>query len=75
MSLFGLKFSNPKRNPENKKTIDFIPNVLKSGPAFILAKRYSFDQMQSQFQHITGLMANKAKINILGTIASPVSLS
>ena len=55
--------------PENKKTIDFIPNVLKSGPAFILAKRYSFDQMQSQFQHITGLMANMAKINILGTIA------
>jgi len=55
--------------PENKKTIDFIPNVLKSGPAFVLAKRYSFDQMQSQFQHITGLMANMAKINILGTIA------
>jgi len=25
--------------------------------------------MQSQFQHITGLMANMAKINILGTIA------
>jgi len=55
--------------PENKKIIDFIPNVLRSGPAFILAKRYSFDQMQSQFQHITGLMANMAKINILGTIA------
>ena len=55
--------------PENKKIIDFIPNVLKSGPAFVIAKRYAFDQMQSQFQHITGLMANMAKINILGTIA------
>ena len=55
--------------PENKKIIDFIPNVLKSGPAFVIAKRFSFDQMQSQFQHITGLMANMAKINILGTIA------
>jgi len=55
--------------PENKKTIDFIPNPLKSGPTFVIAKRYSFDQMQSQFQHITGLMANMAKINILGTIA------
>jgi hypothetical protein len=55
--------------PENKKIIDFIPNILRSGPAFIVAKRYAFDQMQSQFQHITGLMANMAKINILGTIA------
>ena len=55
--------------PENKKIIDFMPNILKSGPCFVVAKRYSFDQMQSQFQHITGLMANMAKINILGTIA------
>ena len=55
--------------PENNKIIDFMPNMLKSGPCFVVAKRYSFDQMQSQFQHITGLMANMAKINILGTIA------
>ncbi len=55
--------------PENKKIIDFMPNVLNSGPCFVVAKRYAFDQMQSQFQHITGLMANMAKINILGTIA------
>jgi hypothetical protein len=55
--------------PENRKTIDFMPNPLKSGPCFVVAKRYSFDQLQSQFQHITGLMANMAKINILGTIA------
>ena len=55
--------------PENKKIIDFMPNMLKSGPCFVVAKRYAFDQMQSQFHHITGLMANMAKINILGTIA------
>ena len=55
--------------PENKKTIDYMENPLRSGPCFVVAKRYSFDQMQSQFQHITGLMANMAKINILGTIA------
>jgi hypothetical protein len=55
--------------PENKKTIDYMESPLKSGPCFVIAKRYSFDQMQSQFQHITGLMANMAKINILGTIA------
>jgi hypothetical protein len=55
--------------PENRKIIDFMPNILKSGPCFVIAKRFSFDQLQSQFQHITGLMANMAKINILGTIA------
>ena len=55
--------------PENKKIIDFMPNVLSSGPCFVVAKRYAFDQMQSQFHHITGLMSNMAKINILGTIA------
>jgi len=55
--------------PENKKIIDFIPNPLRSGPCFVVAKRYAFDQLQSQFQHITGLMSNMAKINILGTIA------
>ena len=55
--------------PENRKIIDFMENPLKSGPCFVVAKRYSFDQLQSQFQHITGLMANMAKINILGTIA------
>ena len=55
--------------PENKKIIDFIPNPIRSGPCFVVAKRYAFDQLQSQFQHITGLMANMAKINILGTIA------
>jgi hypothetical protein len=52
-----------------------MPNVLKSGPCFVVAKRYAFDQMQSQFQHITGLMANMAKINILGTIAMEDAVS
>ena len=55
--------------PENRKIIDYMENPLESGPCFVIAKRYSFDQLQSQFQHITGLMANMAKINILGTIA------
>ena len=55
--------------PEGRKIIDFIPNPLTSGPMFVIAKRFAFDQMQSQFQHVIGLMANMAKINILGTIA------
>ena len=55
--------------PENKIILDFIPNPLKSGPRFVIAKRYSFDQMQGQFHHVIGLMANMAKINILSVIA------
>jgi hypothetical protein len=55
--------------PDTRTIIDYIPNPLLSGPMFVVAKRYSFDQMQSQFQHVIGLMANMAKINILGTIA------
>ena len=55
--------------PENKIILDFIPNPLKSGPRFVVAKRYSFDQMQSQFHHVIGLMANMAKINVLSVIA------
>lgn len=55
--------------PENKIILDFIPNPLKSGPRFVIAKRYSFDQMQSQFHHVIGLMANMAKINVLSVIA------
>jgi len=55
--------------PENKVIIDFVPNPLKSGPRFVVAKRYSFDQMQSQFHHVIGLMANMAKINVLSVIA------
>src|SRR6056300_1948705 len=55
--------------PENKVILDFIPNPLKSGPRFVVAKRFSFDQMQGQFQHVIGLMANMAKINVLSVIA------
>ena len=55
--------------PENQIILDFIPNPLKSGPRFVVAKRFSFDQMQGQFQHVIGLMANMAKINVLSVIA------
>jgi len=55
--------------PENRIILDFIPNPLKSGPRFVIAKKFSFDQMQSQFHHVIGLMANMAKINVLSVIA------
>jgi len=51
------------------KIVDFVPNPLKSGPAFVVAKRYSFDQLQGQFDQTVGLMAAMAKINIMSVIA------
>ena len=55
--------------PEKMEIIDFVPNPLKSGPRFVVAKRFAFDQMQGQFHHTIGLMANMAKINVLSVIA------
>ena len=48
--------------------LDCIPNPLSSGPAFVMTKRFSFDQLQSQYHHVFGLMAMMAKLNILGLI-------
>jgi len=53
----------------SKKIVDFVPNPLKSGPAFVIAKRFSFDRLQGQFDQVVGLMASMAKINILSVIA------
>jgi len=53
----------------SKKIVDFVPNPLKSGPAFVIAKRFSFDRLQGQFDQVIGLMASMAKINILSVIA------
>ncbi len=55
--------------PENKIILDFIPNPLGSGPAFVVAKKFSFDQLQGQYDQIIGLMASMAKINVMSIIA------
>jgi hypothetical protein len=54
--------------PELSMQLGFVPNPLSSGPAFVMTKRFSFDQLQSQFHHVFGLMAMMAKLNILGLI-------
>ena len=68
-----VEYMNPEGtyviHPASKKIVDFIPNVLKSGPAFVVAKRFSFDKLQGQFDQVVGLMAAMAKINILSVIA------
>jgi len=56
-------------HPASKKIVDFVPNPLKSGPSFVIAKRFSFDKLQGQFDQVIGLMASMAKINILSVIA------
>jgi len=48
--------------------LDMIPNPLDSGPAFVMTKRFSFDRLQGQYEHVFGLMAMMAKLNILGLI-------
>jgi hypothetical protein len=49
--------------------LDYIPNPLGSTPAFVVAKRFSFDQLNGQYDHVIGLTAAMAKINILAIIA------
>jgi len=49
--------------------LDFVPNPLSSGPAFVVAKKFSFDQLEGQYDQIIGLMAAMAKINVMSIIA------
>jgi hypothetical protein len=55
--------------PESKQILDFTPNPLKSGPRFVVSKRFSFDRLSGQYDHVLGLMAAMAKINVLSIIA------
>ena len=54
--------------PERNMILDFIPNVL-STPPFVFMKRVSFDELKGQYDHVIGLMAMMAKINIMSAIA------
>lgn len=56
--------------PSMGAVIDFMPNPLESGPAFVVGKKFSFDRPVNQYHHVFGLMAMMAKLNILGMIAS-----
>jgi hypothetical protein len=55
--------------PDTKQILDFTPNPLKSGPRFVISKRFSFDRLSGQYDHVLGLMAAMAKINVLSIIA------
>ena len=55
--------------PQAKQILDFTPNPIKSGPRFVVSKRFSFDRLSGQYDHVLGLMAAMAKINVLSIIA------
>jgi len=55
---------------ESEQVLDFIPNPLESGPAFVISKRFAFDELKSQYTHTFGLMAMMAKLNLLGLIGA-----
>jgi hypothetical protein len=60
--------------PEIEQSLAYIPSPLASGATFVFMKRFAFDKLISQYQHVIGLMAQMAKMNIMGMIASEDSV-
>lgn len=54
--------------PAIQRRVKLIPNPLDSGPAFVIGKRFAFNQLVGQYDHSIGLIAAQAKINILSII-------
>lgn len=54
-------------SPDADVLLEHTPNPLKSGPAFWVMKRFSFDALQGQFDHGIGLLGNLARINLFTT--------
>lgn len=54
--------------PQANVLLSFTPNLL-SGPAFHAFKRITFSKLTGQYDHIVGLLANIARVNVLATIA------
>lgn len=55
--------------PDLGELVDFVENPLRNSPAFVVPKRFSFDELTGQYDHVIGLMAAMAKINIMSIIA------
>lgn len=55
--------------PDIESKVASTPNPLDSGPAFVVPKRFAFDQLIGQYDHTFGLMAAMAKINVLSILA------
>lgn len=55
---------------DTQQSIAHIPNPLSSGAPFVMTKRFGFDRLNGQYTHVFGLMAQMAKLNILGMMAA-----
>ena len=56
--------------PEMEMVLDFYPNPLSSGAAFVVGKAFAFDRPQGQFHHTFGTMSMLAKLNTLALISA-----
>lgn len=56
--------------PSHKIILSYVPNMLRTGPPFVIAKRFAFDALIGQFDHTIGLMAMMAKLNVLAVVAA-----
>lgn len=55
--------------PAKGLLLEFTPNIL-SRPCFYVAKRFAFDRLVGQYDHVIGLMAAMARLNLLLIIAT-----
>jgi len=69
-----VEYMNPEGSylvaQDSEQVLSHIPNPLESGGAFVVTKRFAFDQLKSQYTHTFGLMAMMAKLNLLGLIGA-----
>lgn len=56
--------------PDRGLILDLQPNPLASGPRFVIAKRFAFDQLTGHYDQTFGLFAGIARTNILAQIAN-----
>ncbi len=54
--------------PEIDLELSFMPNPLRSGPAFIIPRRFTFNALVGQYGYVIGLMGMLAKLNWLSLI-------
>jgi hypothetical protein len=50
--------------PEKNLLLEHRPNLL-SAPMFTIAKRFAFDELQGQYDHVIGLMAMQARLVVM----------
>lgn len=54
--------------PDHGLRLDFVENVLESGPQFVVMKRHAFNKLVGHYDQVVGLMAMMAKLNLLAQV-------